>query len=109
MGLEKIYQNGIVSHNSAHFGNIFVYFLRKKHQIIQFQSSYISVYKFWGAFLNPLTTNVPHQMGTSQLIYNTNQLTGFYMMGNVGYQWVKITFFEKKCNVVDQNHWLSAL
>ena len=34
--------------------------------------------------INPLTTNVPHQVETSQLIYNANQLTGFYMMMNIG-------------------------
>ena len=33
---------------------------------------------------NPLTTNVSHHIGTNQLICNTNQLTGFYMMGNIG-------------------------
>ena len=32
---------------------------------------------------NPLTTNVLHQIETSQLICITNQLTGFYMMGNI--------------------------
>ena len=34
--------------------------------------------------LNPLTTNLPHHIETSQLICNANQLTGFYMMGNTG-------------------------
>ena len=34
--------------------------------------------------LNPLTTSVPHSIETSQLIYNANQLTGFYKMGNIG-------------------------
>ena len=33
---------------------------------------------------NPLTTNVPHHVETSQLICNINQLTGFYIMGNIG-------------------------
>ena len=32
----------------------------------------------------PLTTNVPHHIQNSQLICNANQLTGFYMMGNIG-------------------------
>ena len=36
------------------------------------------------ADLNPLTTNVPHHIETSQLICNANQLIGFYMMGNIG-------------------------
>ena len=30
---------------------------------------------------NPLTTNVPHHIETSQLICIANQLTGFYMRG----------------------------
>ena len=33
--------------------------------------------------INPSTTNVPHHTETSQLICNVNQLTGFYMMGNI--------------------------
>ena len=33
--------------------------------------------------LIPLTTNVPHHID-SQLIYNANQLTVSYMMGNIG-------------------------
>ena len=36
------------------------------------------------ANVNPLTTNVPHHIETSQLICIANQLTGFYMMGNIG-------------------------
>ena len=35
-------------------------------------------------FLNPLTANVPHHTETSQFICRANQLTGFYMMGNIG-------------------------
>ena len=31
-----------------------------------------------------LTTNVPHQIETSQLVTIANQLTSFYIMGNVG-------------------------
>ena len=34
---------------------------------------------------NPLTTSVPDIIETSQLICNTNQLTGFYMMGNTAH------------------------
>ena len=34
--------------------------------------------------LNPLTTKVAHNIKTSQLICSGNQLTGFYMMGNLG-------------------------
>ena len=33
---------------------------------------------------NSLKTNVPHDIGTSQLICITNQVTGFYMMWNIG-------------------------
>ena len=32
--------------------------------------------------LNPLTTNVPHHIETSQLIYTVNRLTGFNITGN---------------------------
>ena len=34
--------------------------------------------------LNPLSTIIPHPIETTQLICNGNQLTGFYMMGNIG-------------------------
>ena len=34
--------------------------------------------------MNLLTINVPHHIETSQLICIANQLTGFYMMGNIG-------------------------
>ena len=33
-------------------------------------------------------TNALHHIQTSQLICTANQLTGFYMMGNIGRQWV---------------------
>ena len=33
---------------------------------------------------NPLTTNAPRHIETIQLIYNANQLTGFYIMGDIG-------------------------
>ena len=35
-------------------------------------------------FINPLTTNVPYRIETSQLICIADQLTVFYMMGNIG-------------------------
>ena len=38
---------------------------------------------------NPLTVNVPHHIETSHLICYAIQLTGFYMMGSIGRQWVK--------------------
>ena len=34
--------------------------------------------------LNQFTTNVPHHIETSQLICIANQLTSFYMKGNIG-------------------------
>ena len=37
---------------------------------------------------NPLTTKAPHHIKAVQLIRNANQLTGFYMMGEIGRQWV---------------------
>ena len=46
----------------------------------------ISIELYDGAFpVNPLTTNAPHHRHTSQMICSANQLTGFYMMGNIGY------------------------
>ena len=33
---------------------------------------------------NPLISNAPHHIETSQLIWTANQLTGFYMKGNIG-------------------------
>ena len=33
--------------------------------------------------VNPLTTNVPYHIETSQLIGKPNQLAGFYMMGGI--------------------------
>ena len=35
-------------------------------------------------FINVLTSNVPHHTETSQLILIANELTGLYMMGNIG-------------------------
>ena len=43
---------------------------------------------------NPLTINVSYHIETSQLIYIANQLTGFYMMGNIGRWWVKVFSFQ---------------
>ena len=36
------------------------------------------------ALFNPLTTNVPCHIETSKLICNASQLTGFYIIGNIG-------------------------
>ena len=63
--------------------------------------------------INPLTTNVPYHIETSQLICIANQLTGFYMMGNIGRQWVnlippssiisisKVIIFQLQCWTID--------
>ena len=42
------------------------------------------IHQFVRIIFNPLTTNGPHNIETSQLICNANQLTGFYMMVNIG-------------------------
>ena len=48
----------------------------------------LSVNKFrvwiYKGSVNPLTTDVPQDIETSQLICNANQLTVFYMMGIIG-------------------------
>ena len=41
--------------------------------------------------INPLPNNIPHHIETSQLIFNANQLTGFYMMASIGREWSKAT------------------
>ena len=40
-------------------------------------------FKEINSYINPLTSNVPYHIETSQLIYNGNQLTGFFIMGNI--------------------------
>ena len=42
-----------------------------------------------GNSLNSFVVNVLHDKETSQLICNSDQLTGFYMMGNTDLKWVK--------------------
>ena len=43
------------------------------------------VVKSWNhPFIKPLTTSVLHDIGTSHLFSRANELTGVYMMGNVG-------------------------
>ena len=51
---------------------------------INFKKDYFYVAIYMQDFVNPFTTNVPHHIETIQLICNTNQLTGFYMIGNIG-------------------------
>ena len=41
--------------------------------------------------INPVTTNVPHHIETSQSICNADQLTDPYMVENTGRKKVKIT------------------
>ena len=43
--------------------------------------------------VNPLATSVSHHIETSQLICIADQLSGFYMMGNIGRDWVKAIFW----------------
>ena len=38
---------------------------------------------FYFFFINPLTVSAPNHIETSKLICRANQLTGFYMMGNI--------------------------
>ena len=45
------------------------------------ESELIMIHSFPLIF-NPLITNVPQHIETSQLICTANQLTGFYMKGN---------------------------
>ena len=48
-------------------------------------------------FFNPLTTNVLDDIEISQLICSANQLTGFYMIGNIGLK-VKMKIFPEIIN-----------
>ena len=43
-----------------------------------------ALFIFGVSLVNPLTTNIPYYIETSQLICIANQLTGFYIMGNIG-------------------------
>ena len=54
-------------------------------QSINFKKDYFYVAIYMQDFVNPFTTNVPHHIETIQLICNPNQLTGFYMIGNIGH------------------------
>ena len=40
--------------------------------------------------INPLQPRVAFHIGTSHLIYNANQITGFYMKHNIGLRWDNI-------------------
>ena len=40
--------------------------------------------------VNPLMFSVPHHAETSQLICSPDQFTGFYKMGNIGRERVKL-------------------
>ena len=44
----------------------------------------------------PLTTNILYDNDTSQLICNENQSTGFYMMENIGREWVDKSIRRKR-------------
>ena len=45
--------------------------------------AYVAKHKSFYHGLNPITTNVPNHIETSQLICIANQLTGFYLMGTL--------------------------
>ena len=71
------------------------YKLENDDEVDRFDNLFLLVYIFILVYLisfliqlkqsfNPLTTNVPHHIETSQLICNPNQLTGFCMMVNIG-------------------------
>ena len=56
----------------------------------------------FGAQSNLLTTNVRHHTETSQFICIANQMTGFYMMENIGRYQVKLKSFTNECSSVRQ-------
>ena len=63
--------------------------LQNKSVLLQNVVGITECVNYYKMGLNPLTTNVPYHIETSQLICNTTQLAGFYMMGNIGRYWVK--------------------
>ena len=71
--------------NTERYGRYGKIRTRKKSAFGHFSQCYFS-----GHFLtvkpliNPLVTNVPHHIETSELISNVDKLIGFYMVGNIG-------------------------
>ena len=53
----------------------------KQQEIVYNQ---VGSFKFIFRAVNPLTTSVPHYIETSRFICDAYQLTGFYMMSNIG-------------------------
>ena len=53
------------------------------HKKIKFSQFGLTFVKYLHQYINPLTTNVPHHIETSHLICKANQLTVFYIMGNI--------------------------
>ena len=48
--------------------------------VLLFTSVFDGVLTYFNPYINSLTTNVPYQIETRELICNANQLTGFYRM-----------------------------
>ena len=62
----------------------------KLNQAIDSVALEIGIWSLWKRnvmgnidLLHPLATSVPHHLETSQLICRANQLTDFYMIGNI--------------------------
>ena len=72
----------IIEHFISSYCKITVNYNKSEHK----QKRYKDISK---TTFNPLMICVPHRVETSQLIYIANQLTGFYIMRNIGRWWVK--------------------
>ena len=59
---------------------------------------YQCIFNFHDCTFHPLRTNVPHHKETTQLICNGNELTSFYIMGNIARKWLAETFV-RGCSV----------
>ena len=51
----------------------------------------------------------PYHIETSQLIYFANQLTSFFMMGNIGRYCVKVILSCHSDNPLSSSHWKNTL
>ena len=54
------------------------------------------LHRFKKVFFNPLTTDVPQHIETSQLICYANQLPGFYMMGTLAVNRLRLSNVTQK-------------
>ena len=76
------------------FQTLILFYIFRKYIDITFTMNHISCLYFQyirsfvanlrAASLNPLMANVPNHIEASQWISNGNQLTGSYMMGDIG-------------------------